>query len=96
MTRCWPSRTSNPQQLIPVRPVGRLQFWLMGNCVIAHTRPRTAVWPLSRDSTVKTATYNECTRRSVGTTNNGFTVLPAITTLDVAAALRKSSLQEEL
>jgi hypothetical protein len=32
----------------------------------------------------------------VGTTNNGVTVLSAITTLDVAAALRKSSLQEEL
>jgi hypothetical protein len=32
----------------------------------------------------------------LGTTNNGITVLPAITTLDVAAAIRKSSLQEEL
>jgi hypothetical protein len=32
----------------------------------------------------------------VGTTNNGFTVLPASAALDVAATLRKSSLQEEL
>jgi hypothetical protein len=32
----------------------------------------------------------------VGTTNNGFTVLPASTTLDVAATLRKSRLQKKL